>query len=202
MEELDTDGQLDRYQALIDAVKELDRRWIIASAFMLGAAVLAWWLLRPPSRPPDLPGPTSVANAPQAAPARAPLSQQQTEPVNFSPDGLPIRPAGSAPVNAEGMLPHPITPQHQRIFRENNLIGNLSGAMDVKDVAGLRRLLEQYRREYPEDAHVLQDGYELIADCFERPGPETRAEAQRYYDEQLDSGLRRYIRRHCLEGSN
>jgi len=60
-------------------------------------------------------------------------------------------------------------------------------------------LLAQYRDEYPEDAHVLQRGYELIADCMERPGPETRGVAQRYYDEELDSGLRRYIRRYCLE---
>ena len=101
-----------------------------------------------------------------------------------------------------GMLPHPITAEHQRIFRENNLIGDLNGAMDVQDAAGLRALLKQYRDEYPEDAHVLADGYELIANCLEQPGPETRAAAQRYYDEQLDSGLRRYIRRHCLEGSN
>jgi hypothetical protein len=97
------------------------------------------------------------------------------------------------------MVPHPITPQHQRIFRENNLVGDLNGAMDVKDVTGLRRLLRQYREEYPEDAHVLQEGYEIIANCLERPGAQTRAIAQRYYGEQLDSGLRRYIRRHCLE---
>lgn len=99
------------------------------------------------------------------------------------------------------MLPHPITPQHERIFHENNLIGDLNGAMDVKDAAGLRRLLAQYRDEYPEDAHVLQDGYELIANCLEQPGEATRAAAQRYYDEQLDSGLRRYIRRYCLEAT-
>ena len=105
-------------------------------------------------------------------------------------------------MNAVGMLPHPITPQHERIFHENNLIGDLNGAMDVKDVAGLRQLLKQYREEYPEDSHVLQEGYELIANCLERPGPETRAVAQRYYDEQLDSGLRRHIRRHCLEASS
>lgn len=97
------------------------------------------------------------------------------------------------------MVPHPITPTHERIFRENNLIGNLNGAMDVEDVAGLRRLLKEYRDEYPEDAHVLQDGYELIANCQESLTPELRAKAQRYYDEELDSGLRRYIRRYCLE---
>jgi hypothetical protein len=165
----------------------------------MGAAL--WWAWRPSTSPPDVAGPGLPATASEATPRAALEPKTQLEPVNFV-DGVPVRPAGSAAVNAEGMLPHPLTPQHQRIFRENNLIGNLNGAMDVKDAAGLRRLLAQYRDEYPEDAHVLQDGYALVADCLERPGPETRAVAQRYYDEQLDSGLRRYIRRHCLEGSN
>lgn len=97
------------------------------------------------------------------------------------------------------MLPHPITPQHERIYRENRLVGDLNGAMDVKDVPGMRALLKQYRDEYPEDANVLQDGYAIIADCLEHPTAETRAAAQRYYDAELASSLRRYIRRHCLE---
>jgi hypothetical protein len=160
------------------------------------AGIIGWWALRPGSAPPEVATP-AVPEAVPAALATAPRPPA-VEPVNFV-DGVPVIPADSAGVNAEGMLPHPLTPQHQRIFRENNLIGNLNGAMDVKDAAGLRRLLRQYRDEYPEDAHVLQDGYELIIACFERPGAETRAAAQRYYDEQLDSGLRRYIRRHCLE---
>jgi hypothetical protein len=186
------------------------RRWGIALAALLLLGALAW-LLRSPSAPPE-PEPATRAPTPAAVEDRAPtppsVAQPQPQPqpptttIDYTPDGVPIMPAGSAPVDATGMVPHPITPQHRRIFRENNLIGNLNGAMDVKDAAGLRRLLEQYRNEYPEDSHVLQDGYELIADCLERPGSETRAKAQRYYDEQLDSGLRRYIRRHCLEASN
>ena len=141
------------------------------------------------------------APEPVAPPTRSSPREKKAL-VNVTPDGLPIRPEGSDEVDGVGMLPHPLSPEHQRIFRENNLIGNLNGAMDVADVAGLRTLLKQYRDEYPEDAHVLQHGYELIANCLERPGPETRAIAQRYYDEELDSGLRRYIRRHCLEASN
>lgn len=132
-----------------------------------------------------------------AAPAHQ-QSEGETEPVNFV-DGVPVHPAGSVEVDAKGMLPHPLTAQHARIFRENNIIGNLNGAMDVKDAAGMRRLLAQYRDEFPEDGHVLQDGYQLIADCLEHPSAELRAKAQRYYDEELDSGVRRYIRRHCLE---
>lgn len=171
----------------------------LASALALG--VLGWWLLRPAAAPPEIAGPAQVsAPAPAAPPAPAP-APQEVAPINFSPDGVPIRPAGSAEMNAEGMRPHAITPTHERIYRENNLIGNLNGAMDVKDGPGLRQLLKQYRDEYPEDAHVLQDGYELIANCLEHPSADNSAIAQRYYDEQLDSGLRRYIRRHCLEAN-
>jgi hypothetical protein len=185
----------------LEPLPERSRRWGAGLAALLVASAAAWWALRPSALPPEVAGPGLPAPELETTPPAARGAPEQIEPVNFV-DGVPVRPAGSAQVNAEGMLPHPLTPQHERIFRENNLIGNLNGAMDVKDAAGLRKLLARYRDEYPEDAHVLQDGYELIADCLERPGPETRAVAQRYYDEQLDSGLRRYIRRHCLEGSN
>ncbi len=122
--------------------------------------------------------------------------------MDFLPDGQPIRPAGGpTEVDTSGMAPHGHTPQHLRIFRENNLIGDLNAAMDNQRVPELRRLLQQYREEYPEDVHVLQDGYELIAGCQDRLTPEKRAMAQRYYDEELDSGLRRYIRRYCLEAN-
>jgi hypothetical protein len=182
---------------MMEPSQQRNHRSSIGLAVVLAAGVVGWWALRTSAPPPDVAGPGLPVSVPDA-PAESRESAARIEPVNFV-DGVPVRPAGSAQVNAEGMVPHPLTPQHERIFRENNLIGNLNGAMDVKDAAGLRRLLERYRDEYPEDAHVLQDGYELIADCLERPGPETRAVAQRYYDEQLDSGLRRYIRRHCLE---
>jgi hypothetical protein len=174
------------------------RGWGVGSALLLTVGVLVWWSWRLPlAEPPQAPRPAPSLAAPPEAVVHA-----DTAPVNLSPDAVLIRPAGSAEVDARGMLPHPLTPTHERIFRENNLIGNLNGAMDVEDVAGLRALLKQYRNEFPEDAHVLADGYELVANCLEHPGAETRAAAQRYYDEQLDSGLRRYIRRHCLEGSS
>ena len=181
----------------MESERNQGRRWRVGLASLLVGAV-AWWMLSPSSVPPEPPG-RAVATPALAPPAPATATVHgQTAPVNFQ-DGMPVYPAGSAQVNGEGMVPHPITPTHQRIFRENNLIGNLNGAMDVKDVAGLRALLKQYRDEYPEDAHVLAEGYQLIADCLEHPGAEARRVAQRYYDEQLDSGLRRYIRRHCLE---
>lgn len=179
----------------------LSRRSTLGLSCLLAAGALGWWCLRPSTLPAELAA-ASPSSEPAAAPSPAAPPQAETVSVSYSPEAVPLRAAAPAVVNTAGMQPHAITPQHERIFRENNLIGNLNGAMDVRDAAGLRRLVQQYRDEYPEDAHVLQAGYELIADCLERPGAETRAVAQRYYDEQLDSGLRRYIRRHCLEASN
>ena len=182
----------------MESAPKLNLRWRIGVVALASVGALACWLLVSSRVRPRALEATAVDRALEPAPA--PTSSAAPEPLNASPDGPRLRPAGSAEIDATGLQPHPITPQHERIFRENNLIGALNGAMDAKDAAGLRRLLKQYRDEYPEDAHVLADGYELIADCFERPGPEARARARRYYDEQVDSGLRRYIRRHCLEG--
>ena len=181
----------------MDSERNQGRRWGAGLAALLAVGALGWWMLKPSSVPPDLPGPAAAAPAPQAAAAPAPV-HAETAPINFQ-DGVPVYPAGSAQVDGAGMVPHPITPTHERIFRENNLIGDLNGAMDIKDFAGLRALLRQYRDEYPEDAHVLADGYALIADCQEHLDATKRSVAQRYYDEQHDSGLRRYIRRYCLE---
>lgn len=175
------------------------RRWGSALAGLLVVATAGWLSLRP-SRVPSEPLPAPPTPPPASTAVAAEVMQPGA--AELTPDGLRIRPAGSTEQDTRGMVPHPITPQHERIFRENNLIGDLNGAMDALDGPGLRRLLAQYRDEYPEDSHVLQDGYELIASCLENLTPATRAAAQRYYDEQLDSGLRRYIRRHCLEAKS
>ena len=70
--------------------------------------------------------------------------------------------------------------------------------MDMKDAAGLRRTLAQYREEYPEDSLALQTGYALIADCLDHPGAATEAAARHYYETETASTLRRHVRRHCL----
>lgn len=178
-------------------------QWRVGLLSMVVLGAVAWCLLSPSQA---LPRPTEpddfVASAPAQAPTTMPAPETTTTPDNSPAQELPSQPAASPEETRIGMQSHPVTPEHLRIYRENNLIGDLNGAMDVADVAGLRRLIKQYREEFPEDSHVLRDGYELIADCLERPGPETSARAQRYYDEELASGLRRYIRRHCLEAPN
>ena len=163
----------------------------------------------------------SRESAPSGAEARdeLPASERSAAPLPAAPSLAPRAPADAGAERSSGSAggevpvrdpspddshdgpvhPHPITEQHQRIFRENQLIGALDGAMDVNDGPGLRRLLLQYRQEYPEDPNALQTGYEIIADCLEHPGPAARAAAQRYYDVERGSTLRRFVARHCLE---
>ena len=123
-------------------------------------------------------------------------------PVVERPAEMPTSPVANIAPSAESLPPsHPISPAHERVYRENHLIGQLQGAINVEDAAGIRRLLKQYREEYPEDEHLLQGGYERIADCLEHPGEATRAEARRWYDEKQNraSAARRAVRLICLE---
>jgi hypothetical protein len=129
-----------------------------------------------------------------AARYHAPQSRQQ-----LASDGNPIMGARGDSTKHGPRHPHPITAEHQRIFRENALISSLNGAMDVEDFRGLRELNERYKTEYPEDPNALQAGYDLIADCLEERTPENRARAERYFAEERASTLRRYVRRHCLK---
>jgi hypothetical protein len=173
-----------------------------ARAALMGVAVLAallglCGLLWPES-------PAAEPSAALAAPARAlrePFAASVSPALERAADDIPIMPAGAAEApTEEPRHPHPHTPIHDRIYRENTLYGQLNGAMDVKDVQGMRRLLAEYRDEYPEDAHFLQEGYTVIADCLERPGDEAaRTAGERYWHERRASILRRYVRRHCLE---
>jgi len=132
--------------------------------------------------------------------APPPITQTHASTSIVANDGLPIMPHDPHEAVPEGPVhPHPHTAAHERIYHENNLLGALNGAMDVNDAAGLRRLLEQYREEYPEDEHGLQEGYAVIADCIDRPGEASTDHARRYYDTETASTLRRYVRRHCFE---
>ena len=141
-----------------------------------------------------------TAAAPAAAPAHAAASSPPPVPTPTAIDGS----AAPSPViitdgGTEDLRPsHPLTPRHARIYRENNLIGAMEGAMDVRDGRGLRYLLQQYRSEFPDDPNELQEGYGIIASCLEHPGPETTAAGQQYYDRERGSTLRRFVARYCM----
>ena len=144
-----------------------------------------------------------------ASPARAPVAPTPAE-RKVPPDAgagrrattQPVPPMVQAanvdPLPADARQPHPITPAHIRIQRENNLIGALNGAMDAQDAAGMRKLVDEYRDEFPEDANDLQKGYEVIADCLDHPGAASSTAGQRYYDQARGSILRRFVARNCL----
>jgi hypothetical protein len=122
------------------------------------------------------------------------------EPLERATDGLPIKPRAGSTDLAEGpMHPHPITKAHERIFRENALVGALNLAVDLADPVQLRDLVAQYRAEFPEDDNRLQGGYALIADCLEHLDAATRERAQHFWQTEIRSQTRRYVRRYCLE---
>jgi hypothetical protein len=185
----------------------MSKRQLIVTLGCVLVGALVVWLVWPRQKPDadvsveneaTAPG---AAGAPSAPPPRVPARAQPEAPAykeeTVTSDGIPIAPP-SGEVTGPAH-PHPITPQHQRIYGENRLVGAIEGAMEVKDVAGMRRLLEQYRREYPEDDQELQDGYAAIADCMEHPGAASRATAERWLDSHNGSTAKRYVVKHCLE---
>ena len=172
---------------------------LLAALLLVGVAT---WLCVPGQRAPIGRAEPEVAYRPARAPAPkfAPITSPQPEAAS---DGVPIMPARADEALPAGPVhPHPITAQHARIFEENRLIGALNGAVDMGDAAGLRRLLAQYRADYPEDGQDAQGGYQAIADCLERPGADSRAAAQRWSDEHRGSTVRRFVARTCrLDGA-
>lgn len=98
--------------------------------------------------------------------------------------------------------PHPVTPEHERIFAENRTIQALNDSMALRDVSKMRELLSEYQRLDPQDIEATQAGYAVVADCIESPGSASLAAASRFYDTQRHSPLRRFVRRICFENSD
>lgn len=105
-------------------------------------------------------------------------------------------------VRQEGDPPHPITPEHERIFAENRSIQALNDSMALRDVSRMRVLLAEYRMLDPEDVEAAQAGYAVVADCIESPGAASLRAASHFYDTQRHSPLRRFVRRICFENSD
>jgi hypothetical protein len=138
---------------------------------------------------------------PARQPRPAHLSASAAAPLLPSPTERPL-----ASLGADGLEhPHPITPQHEALREQQQLVSALNDALDQRDAAGMRALIERYDAVAPEDPQRLAEGYERMADCIDAPDPRhrasARANAQRYYDDARASSLRRYVRRLCLEPS-
>lgn len=166
---------------------------VLASLCLAVAGVL-WWMRPPPPEPPAQAAPVPVPVG--AIPALA--APTRTDPATAAVDDIPTMQAGSEDSTNDGpRRPHPITPTRLRIYRENNLIGSMNRAMDLGRYQELRELNAKYREEYPEDEHVLQQAYDLIADCQEQLTDERQARAREFWKKHRSSQLRRFIRRHC-----
>ncbi len=191
------------------------RQGLLLAALTLAVlgAVVGWIVLREPpkarvavkeSAPVEpVQAPAAPVAKQRAAPAPAATSsQRKPRPLEYMSDGMPIMPVSHDDEQPTSFAhPHPITSAHVRIHRENNLLYQLNEAMDGREVIRLRALLAVYREEYPEDPQEIQEGYALIADCLEDPNGEVRARAQRFFDEEIASNLRRFVKRHCLANS-
>jgi phytoene dehydrogenase-like protein len=147
--------------------------------------------------------PSSAPAEPLAAADARAVPDETVAELEYAADGLPLKPRDPEVAVPDGPVhPHPITDAHERIYRENNLVAALNLAVDLEDAARLRELVAQYRTEYPEDEHRLQEGYAIIADCLERLDASVQARARRFWETELRSQTRRYVRRLCLEESD
>jgi hypothetical protein len=180
------------------------RTFVIRAGLALLLGFALWWGFHETKTPvPPEPMPAiEPTRSPSPTPARAAVtaSPVPTPAPSAAPQDAGLRsPDPVDDSDAELRPSHPITPAHERIYRENNMIGAMNAAMDLGNIEELRRLNREYRREYPEDSHLMQEGYDIIADCMERRTAANRVAAQRFYDTQIASMLRRYIRIHCLQ---
>ena len=171
--------------------------WVGLGVLLVAAASCLWIFRTPEPRVREVPiAAIAAIAAPEPTIVASPSPPPHRERAS---DGIPIMAAGPDDHSAdEPRHPHPVTPTHERNFRQINMVAVMDGAMDVGDVEELRRVNRKYRDEYPENT-LLQDGYDLIADCLERRTAATQASAERYWNSAIASNLRRYVRRHCLD---
>ena len=168
--------------------------WLAAVLVALGAAAWSLWTPRG-----AVDRPAYAARSSLSSRGRGSKLHISPKPViaNRVPSGS-ARDAGVRGRRDASRFPHPITPERIRIQHENQIIGALNDAVDLRNGALLRQILDDYRRRYPDDPNQLQEGYAIIADCLEHPGAGSTAAGQRYVDEKRGSILRRFVARHCL----
>jgi len=186
------------------------KRLVVALALVLNAIVIgAVWLLAGRDSAPLVQAAvadeatTTAPLAPSPGPVRARDAQRpapSTPVEHVAADGVGFMPAHDGDPRPPGALhPHPISAQHQRLFAENRIAFALDDATDAKDVAVMKDLLARYRREFPEDQWQLQDGYAVIIECLEHPGPDSRRAADRWLDQNNGSTVKRSVLRNCID---
>ncbi len=164
------------------------RRWWIAAAVALIAAMAFGWRAAEPAS--HRTAPSETAGEPAAM-----LGVAAHAPEPYRHPVAPPREDGLGP----GAHPHPITDDHRRLFRDADLLHGAQDALAAGDALRARTLLAQHAQEYPQ-ADADREGLFIVADCVAQPSPEIRQRAQRFYDERRASSVRKRLRRACLEG--
>jgi hypothetical protein len=95
--------------------------------------------------------------------------------------------------------PHPITPDHERLYRDVDLLQEADEAIKTGEYARARVLLAQHHRELAGMSAVEEEGLLLLADCAEHGRAEDVERVRSFYEEHTDSSVRRRLRRACLE---
>ena len=184
------------------------RSWLVLAAVAALAVFGLWLWLRDDRKVPEPRGTSAAEDRSGAArdaarPTRP--ADARVLPASVARDAVaPTEPAPSADPAAEehhhpGDPSHPITPELRRIYRENAVMASIEGAIMVKDYEAIRRMNAEYREEFPGDKYVVQEAYEMIADCLEQKTPERVARARKFWETRRGSRERRDIRRYCLE---
>jgi hypothetical protein len=172
---------------------------LLLGAALLGGAVLCASLRtrRPGESHPTraTPGAAVVDPARAARPSRAALAEL----LATASRAHPPEQAHARPVDGR---PHPITPDHLRLYRDADLLRAADAAIRAGRFDDARGLLAQHRRELSGMSAREEEGLLLLADCAERRSAHSVARVQRFYDEHTDSTLRRRLRRGCLEAGS
>jgi pyruvate/2-oxoglutarate dehydrogenase complex dihydrolipoamide acyltransferase (E2) component len=95
--------------------------------------------------------------------------------------------------------PHPITTDHQRLYRDVDLLHAADEAIKAAQYDQARALLAQHHRELGGMSAVEEEGLWLLADCAEHSNAENVERVRSFYEEHRDSTVRRRLRRACLE---
>lgn len=185
--------------------KQLDFRFLGAVLVVLPLAAVIWLIMdQTRESSPEAPQkPERMTNA--EAPARLetePAQKAQPEPAprpepKAREDDVTL--ASAQPENKPGDPSHPMSPDRMRAYHQDYIIGQIDGAILVKDYEGIRRLNAQYRREYPDDDQLTREAYDMIADCFEHKTPELVERARKFWETKRGSRARRALRHACLE---
>lgn len=98
--------------------------------------------------------------------------------------------------------PHPISDDHQRLYRDADLLHAAEEAIEQLRFDEAREHLLTHQRELPGMSPLEAEGLWLLVDCVEHPSASNTERVQTFYDEHTASTVRRRLRRSCLERVN